>query len=156
MLTLTFTLTRPEFFAVWRRLQLQRRSCWSTFLVAAAIIGFGVVISSAVEVLIGVALAAWWMFVLTVLSPRRLWRRNPRLRAEQELRFSENEVTQRLLHSETKYDWDHWTEIKRVGDAYVMRSAAGGITLIPLRAFGIPADEKRFRELAAAHTLLSA
>jgi hypothetical protein len=154
MLTLTFTLARPEFLAVWRRTQLRRRSSWSTVVVAAAIVAFGVVISSIVEVLIGLALAAWWMFFLNVFVPRRVWRSNPRLRGEQELTFSESGVTQRLLHSETRYDWDHWTEIRRAGDAYVMR-ATSAMTFIPLRAFETPADEKRFRELATAHTRLS-
>jgi hypothetical protein len=42
-----------------------------------------------------------------------------------------------------------------VGAAYVMRSTGGGLTLIPLRAFATPEDEKRFRELAAGRTRLS-
>ena len=154
MLTLTFTLTESEFRSVWRRIQLGRRASWTTFLLAAAIAVFGVVISSAVEILIGAALAVWWFFFLTVLLPRRVWRRNPRLRGEQTLTFSDSGVTQTLVHAETKFDWDHWTETTRMGDMYVMRSISG-ITLIPSRAFATTADEERFRELVGAHTRLA-
>ena len=154
MLTVKFKLTRSKFFAIWRRLQARNRSRWILPVTGVAILAFGVVISDLVEMLIGATLMAWWVVCVYVLVPRRLWNRFPQIREEQVVTFPSDGVIERLLHSESKYDWDHWKEITRAGDAYVMRST-GGMTFIPSRAFEKPADEERFRQLAAPHTRTS-
>jgi hypothetical protein len=143
----SFTLTQEEFRRAWRGLcTRQWRKTWRLPLLGLALALLGVADSVPVMIGAGAWIAVFCPVATYVLAPRDMWRR-----AEQGLQthtFSEDQVTEKLPESESRYDWRYWRSVTLVGDTYVLRSERG-YNFIPRRAFGQPDDEERFRELSA-------
>jgi YcxB-like protein len=142
----SFTLTRDEFLATWRRIYAKqwRSARLSLLWVVLAILG----VLDSIPVMIGAGVLVAFVCPLAgyLLTPRDLWRRVEQ--GPQVHTFAAEEITAVLPSSETRYRWDYWQEAWLVADTYVLR-CEGSYSFIPRRAFAQPEDEERFRALIA-------
>ncbi len=144
VLTLKFTLSRPEFLAISRRMCVRRWPLWLPRVVAGiAFVAFGVATSNAVAILIGAVIAGGWLCYGYGFAPIYCWRKLPHVQGEQVLRLSEEAVTAELGDVTSRTAWDFWRGVSTLGDGYVLRSRRGGFVFVPSRAFATPEDEKK-------------
>lgn len=147
-IVVSFTLTRDEFLATWRRLYVRQwRSTLRLPLLGLVLALLGVLDSIPAMIGAGVFLACVCPLVGYIVTPRDIWHRVEH--GPQTHTFALDEVTEVLPHSETRYRWNHWQEVGLAADTYVLRSERGYI-FIPRRAFAHPEDEERFVGLTAA------
>jgi hypothetical protein len=144
--SVTFKLTRPEFYGIWRKLHSRQRRTLP--LCGVVILAVGIFIPNITLTVIGAALTAWWTAYLYVLLPRRFWERFAQIRETHALTFTDHNVTEDLFQAKSTFDWNYWTDLTMAGEAYVLKSNRG-YTFIPRRAFSTTDDEQRFRQLAA-------
>jgi hypothetical protein len=148
-LVLTFTLSREEFIAIWRSLQLRRRRALLSPAAGLVILVIATAFGSAAGIAAGAFVAIWTPWCLFSYGPRRAWARLPVLHHSQTITLSASGVTEELLNVTASFDWDHWSDVIHVTDAWILRSS-GGYTFIPQRAIATPEDEATLRELVAS------
>jgi hypothetical protein len=148
-LVATFTLTEREFLAIWRRLQLRRWRAWLCPLLGVILILEGLLGGGILALWAGLFFAIWFTWSIISRTPRRLWRQLPMLSEPQTITLREAGIEEQLSHVHATLDWDHWTHVVRVGDAWVLRSPSG-YTIIPSRSLAGPDADSVLRELAGS------
>jgi len=147
--SVTFKLTQPEFYGIWRK--LRSRQTRMAPVCGIAILVVAVLLSNSTLIVIGAALAVWSTVHVYVLLPRRFWQKMEQIREIQSLTFTEDAVMEELFQVKATFDWSYWTNLTVAGDAYALKSNRG-YTFIPRRAFSTTDDEQRFQKLAARLT----
>jgi hypothetical protein len=150
VLTLRFTLTKPEYLALCRRICARRWQAWLIPVASGSVaVGVGVWRSDGVLVAIGAALAICWAVYVFFVAPRICWRKLPQVRGEQTLTFSESGVTAVMVDATSTTTWEFWRDVAQLGDVYLMRSKRGGLTVIPQRSFGSADEQRQFIKLVS-------
>ncbi len=152
MVNVRFTLTRSEFTSCHRHVQARRWQHW-IFVSLGVFFGvLGILDSDPGLLIFGVLYAVVYAAGIWVLAPRIVWQRNREIRAEQAVNLSDAGIVAEWTNASTRSDWTFWRRVRLVGDVYMLQAKRRGFVLIPRHAFASPFDERRFRELVAAHT----
>jgi hypothetical protein len=152
VVSVRFTLTRPEGISVCRDIVTHRRANRSAMAFGVVPIAIGVAAANLVAIAIGVIYTVGISAYIWKLVPANLWRQLPQLHAEQRVAVSEDGVTTGKGRSSTHTDWDHWSKVVERSDIYMITRAGSPARIsIPRRAFASPEEEDAFRQLTARH-----
>ncbi|MDQ6710660.1 MAG: YcxB family protein [Candidatus Dormibacteraeota bacterium] len=158
-LCVDFRLTLPEYRAAILHLSmaLWPFKAFVALTIVSAIAGLVIFLNGADA--LGIALLviaiAWGLVIALVLlvRPRRLYRRQERLRAQQTYCFTGSEVSWSFIDGDSRVRWTYFEDVRQAGDIYLLRHQMRRLgSVIPRRAFKTPAEEARFRQLAQLHS----
>jgi hypothetical protein len=83
--------------------------------------------------------------------PKRIYRRNPKLREEYDLQFSEGGIIFRAKGIDSILKWDLYQEVRETDQFYYLIYGRDSFTVIPKRVFVSARQERDFRALLRAH-----
>ena len=102
------------------------------------------------SLLLGVVMAGGFAYMGLVDAPRRFFRKDPKMRDEFLLTFSEEGVAVKTAQIDSKLAWSLYKGVQENKSVYVLvynDPARMSMTLVPKRAFRDPSEELEFRRL---------
>ncbi|HEX3618075.1 MAG TPA: YcxB family protein [Solirubrobacteraceae bacterium] len=152
MVSLRFTLTRPEGLKMCRDIVTRRRANRASIAFGVVPIAIGVASANLIAIAIGVVYTVGIGSYIWAVVPANLWRQLPQLHSEQLVAVSDEGVTTGEARASTRTDWDHWSKlIERSGLYMITRAGSPARIVIPRRAFASAEEEDSFRQITARH-----
>ena len=84
------------------------------------------------------------------VTPRRIYRANPKFRDRYELEFSDRGIHFRSKGADTRLEWDFYSKVWETEEFYLLVYGKDMFSVIPKRAFGDASQEESFRALLRA------
>ncbi|MDX6694951.1 MAG: hypothetical protein QOF02_2554 [Blastocatellia bacterium] len=88
--------------------------------------------------------------------PQRIYKRNPQLREEYQLQFSDDGIAFRSKGIDSTLQWSLYKEVWETERFYFLLYGKDAFSLIPKRAFTDEWQERAFREMLQKHVAVSA
>ncbi|HKS09473.1 MAG TPA: YcxB family protein [Pyrinomonadaceae bacterium] len=158
-----FSHTEKEYLAAARMLLFSQKELVVRLIVILGLVWFGVMMISLLSDFefplwasfwIGLLVDASFVYVGLVDAPRRLFRKDSRMREEFALTFSEEGVALKTPQTDSKLAWSLYKQVLENKSLYVLVYDAPGqltMTVVPKRVFRDASEELDFRRLVHRH-----
>jgi hypothetical protein len=154
-----FNYTEKEYLTAARMLLFGQRVLLARLIIILALVWFGIMTISLLSEFEFPLWAAFWIGLLVDVSfvylgvvdaPRRLFRKDAKMREQFELTFSEEGVALKTSQIDSKLAWSLYKGILENKSLYVLVYDAPGrmmMTVVPKRVFRDASEELEFRRL---------
>jgi YcxB-like protein len=156
---LKFTHTEAEYLAATRLLLFGQKVILARLVVILALVLFGLILVSLITDLefplwaalsLGLVFDASVAYMGVVDAPRRVFRKDSKMRDEYELTFSEEGIALKTPQIDSKLAWSLYKQVLENKSLYVLVFDAPGrmvMTVVPKRVFRDAGEEWEFRGL---------
>jgi YcxB-like protein len=151
VLTLKFTLTRPEVAKILRQRMVRRWQNWAFLVGAVIILVCGILLSNVVLITMGVLYVLWCVVFDTVGLPWIYWRRFENLHSEHTMTISDDGIASERAQSSSQTEWAFWSRVQALPDAYLIIAGRQSMLMIPKRVFTSSDDEYLFQAIVSRH-----
>ena len=104
-----------------------------------------------VLIMVGGAVLLIYVFLALVLIPKLSFGRQPKLRDEYSLCFSNQGIRFKTQHIDSNLQWALYTDVWEGPDSYLLLYGKGLFSVVPKRLFESEEQELLFRELLKRH-----
>jgi hypothetical protein len=154
---LRFIYTSSEYAAAYRL--YWRRQLWGIrqTIASLTVVGLGLLLHFYFKSSLGLTLAGaggfFLLFVplMTLLLPFFYFRREPRLRDEYNLEFSDRGIHFKTAHVDSQLNWSLYEKVLEDDRFFLLLYSKRAFTVIPKRAFSTVGEERRFQALLQEH-----
>ena len=156
-ITLQFRYSKEEYVSAVRQYyQTFHSNIGALFCVATIILGLLVLLMSEnpyfSSFLISLGIFGLLIFCLNYFAgPQRIYDRNPKLREEYNLQFTDEGIIYRSKDIDSALQWSLYTRIQETERFYFLIYGKDSFTLIPKRVFTSPEQEHAFRVMLKNH-----
>lgn len=158
-----FNHTEKEYLAATRMLLFSQKELLARLIIILVLVWFGIMMISILSdfefplwasCCIGLLINASFVYVGVVDAPRRLFRKDAKMRDEFLLTFSEEGVALKTPEIDSKLAWSLYKRVLESKSLYALVYDAPGrmaMTVVPKRVFRDVSEEIEFRRLVHRH-----